>query len=181
MSALLIYWKTLGIIVLLASVIIVSVLNPVARLCFQIIVYLAGSQMYTILDFYYLGQTYIIVYVGAIAILFQFVIMMIPVGGQGSSPALYVIAVGWALMTSWMSSTLLISWISFKSEAMLGMLASPYEACTYFNPNYAISFVYFTDIQTQAYTVYFAYPQAQLLIAVAQWAVQIGIIAITSR
>jgi len=36
--------------------------------------------MYTILDFYFLGLTYIIVYVGAIVIIFLFVIMMIPVG-----------------------------------------------------------------------------------------------------
>ena len=32
--------------------------------------------MFIILDFYFLGLTYIIVYVGAIAILFLFVIMM---------------------------------------------------------------------------------------------------------
>lgn len=44
-----------------------------------IIMYLLGGILLTYLDFYYLGLTYIIIYVGAIAIIFLFIIMMIEV------------------------------------------------------------------------------------------------------
>nr|NP_150360.1 NADH dehydrogenase subunit 6 [Rhizophydium sp. 136]AAK84290.1 NADH dehydrogenase subunit 6 [Rhizophydium sp. 136] len=64
---------TIGI---LSSFLILTSLNPVTRLVLLIIVFIMSAFIYLLLDFYFLGLTYIIVYVGAIAILFLFVIMM---------------------------------------------------------------------------------------------------------
>jgi NADH:ubiquinone oxidoreductase subunit 6 (subunit J) len=52
-------------------------LNTILILAQLLIVFIMASFQFLILDFYYLGLTYIIVYVGAIAILFLFVIMLI--------------------------------------------------------------------------------------------------------
>lgn len=52
-------------------------LNPISRLALQIVIYIMAAFQFQIQDYYFLGLTYIIVYVGAIAILFQFVIMLI--------------------------------------------------------------------------------------------------------
>ena len=50
--------------------------NPIIRLSLQITVFIISACLFLLLDFYFIGLTYIIVYVGAIAILFLFVIMM---------------------------------------------------------------------------------------------------------
>lgn len=62
---------------LISTLLILSSLNPISRLILQIMVFLMSSFQFLILDYYFLGLTYIIVYVGAIAILFLFVIMLI--------------------------------------------------------------------------------------------------------
>ena len=52
-------------------------LSPFAKIAILILMYILGGIILTYLDYYYLGLTYIIVYVGAIAIIFIFVIMML--------------------------------------------------------------------------------------------------------
>ena len=50
--------------------------QPIIRLVLLILIFIKSAFLFLLLDFYFLGLTYIIVYVGAIAILFLFVIMM---------------------------------------------------------------------------------------------------------
>nr|NP_150308.1 NADH dehydrogenase subunit 6 [Spizellomyces punctatus]AAK84237.1 NADH dehydrogenase subunit 6 [Spizellomyces punctatus] len=69
----------IGITGLLSALVVASSLNPIHRIAFLILVFLSGSFLMIILDFYFLGLTYIIVYVGAIMILFLFVIMMVQI------------------------------------------------------------------------------------------------------
>jgi NADH-ubiquinone oxidoreductase chain 6 len=54
-----------------------SQLNSVGRLAQLVVLYLLVSLIYIMLDFTFMGLAYIIVYCGAIAIIFLFVIMMI--------------------------------------------------------------------------------------------------------
>lgn len=70
-------YTTLGILSQMASQIVVSALNPIHRVGYQVVVFLIGAFLFMLLDFYFQGQVYIIVYVGAIAIQFQFIIMMV--------------------------------------------------------------------------------------------------------
>lgn len=70
---------------ILSSFLILGSLNPISRLALLIMVFLMASFQFLILDFYFLGLTYIIVYVGAIAILFLFVIMLIQTDMVGIS------------------------------------------------------------------------------------------------
>ncbi len=50
--------------------------QPITRLVLLIMIFIKSAFLFLLLDYYFLGLTYIIVYVGAIAILFLFVIMM---------------------------------------------------------------------------------------------------------
>ena len=68
----------LGLVGLLSALMIVAALNPVHRIALLVLLFLVGSLLYIVLDYYFLGLTYIIVYCGAIAILFVFVIMLSP-------------------------------------------------------------------------------------------------------
>lgn len=65
----------------------VSAKNPIHRIAAQVQIFQTGSFIFIQLDNYIQGLTYIIVYVGAIAIQFQFVIMLIehPSVGYNSS------------------------------------------------------------------------------------------------
>ena len=58
------------------SFLILMNISPMNKILILIFIYLFSSFILLILDNYFLGLTYIIVYIGAIAILFLFVIMM---------------------------------------------------------------------------------------------------------
>lgn len=63
----------------------ISAKNPIHRIAAQISIFLTGSFIFILLDNYFQGLTYIIVYVGSIAIQFQFVIMLIEQPSVGSN------------------------------------------------------------------------------------------------
>lgn len=69
----------LGTIGLISGFIVMNAKNPIIRIIFQIIIYQIGAFIFMSLNFSFQGQAYIIVYVGAIAILFQFIIMMVKI------------------------------------------------------------------------------------------------------
>lgn len=61
--------------------------QPITRLALLITVFIMSALVLIVLDFYFLGLTYVIVYVGAIAILFLFVIMMAEAHITPNSPS----------------------------------------------------------------------------------------------
>jgi|SRR5689334_19920501 len=76
MSYICFIYYLLGVTGIIAALVVASSL---LRIAFLILVFIAGSAMMILFDFYFLGFTYIIVYVGAILILFLFVIMMVQI------------------------------------------------------------------------------------------------------
>jgi NADH:ubiquinone oxidoreductase subunit 6 (subunit J) len=75
------YWlyeTFLGLIGLCGVLVLIS-RSPINSVLFLCGLYLAGGGIFLLLDHYFLGLTLIIVYVGAIAILFLFTIFMINV------------------------------------------------------------------------------------------------------
>ena len=73
-----------GLAILSASVLAAGATrwqNPIVKLLSLILTFLFSSFILILYDFYFLGLTYLIVYIGAIAILFLFVIMINPTGG----------------------------------------------------------------------------------------------------
>ena len=68
-----------GIFAQISAQIVVSARNPIHRIASQVVLFQIGAFIFMIQDYYFQGQTYIIVYVGAIAILFLFVIMMVQI------------------------------------------------------------------------------------------------------
>lgn len=63
--------------------------SPINSVIYLVMVYLAGGGLFLLMDHTFLGLTLVIVYVGAIAILFLFTIFMINLrANQGSSSSL---------------------------------------------------------------------------------------------
>ncbi len=67
----------INILFIQAVFMIIIVKSPILRVTYLCQVFILGSFIFILLDFYFLGLTYIIVYVGAIAILFIFTIMLL--------------------------------------------------------------------------------------------------------
>lgn len=150
--------------------------------------------MYTILDFYFLGQTYIIVYVGAIAIQFQFVIMMIPIDlNVNNNTKTSSILSSFTFQFIVFLVPLFIQAISqiydlhdntFKSSSTLQSYLDPslsIDVFTYFYPSWSTVYISFIDLHTQANSLYQVYPVSLLLIGIALYATMIGIIAVTAE
>jgi NADH-quinone oxidoreductase subunit J len=66
-------------VTLLAAVMVITVVNPVHSVLFLVLVFLNAAGMLFVLQLEFIPLTFIIVYVGAIAILFLFVVMMLDI------------------------------------------------------------------------------------------------------
>ena len=64
-------------IALIASIMVINAKNPVHSVLFLILVFCNSAGLFILLGVEFLAITFIIVYVGAIAILFLFVVMML--------------------------------------------------------------------------------------------------------
>lgn len=177
-------YSFLCLISIFSALIIVSSLNAIHRVVWLIILFTIGAFMFIILDHYYLGLTYIIVYVGAIAILFLFVIMMVQIK-KTEELSSYGAEVG--LKTKQKKQILLISLLSafwvyvFKKELALPRIISNPDISHYFFPDWSFDFYTFSDIQSIAQLIYMGYPTAIILISLILWTVMIGIIKITMK
>ena len=79
--------------ILLLSVVLFGLLvmvsrSPINSVIYLVLLYLSGGGLFLLMDHTFLGLTLIIVYVGAIAILFLFTVFMINLRVSGSSSTL---------------------------------------------------------------------------------------------
>lgn len=164
---------------------------------------MAGSFIFMLVDYYFQGLTYIIVYVGAIAILFQFVIMMvhIPILSTKTSitysPQFYqtqdketqILTTNIKQKNNNLSFYKIISlgflqasfWFLLRYLQYFFVLDKQMQIGTYFYINWTQEFITLMDIETQGYMTYIGYPIVQIQIGLAQWVVQIGIISICTE
>lgn len=73
------YWifHTLLLSIILWGLLVVTSKSPINAVIYLVLLYLAGGGLFLLMDHTFLGLTLIIVYVGAIAILFLFTVFMI--------------------------------------------------------------------------------------------------------
>lgn len=150
-----------GFVGLLSALVIVAPLNPVHRIALLVLLFLVGSLFYILLDYYFLGLTYIIVYCGAIAILFVFV-MIVTITPLANSLFNYL--------------TIILTGGQFQYQYQFH---SQITIINLFIPNWTIEFLSLTDIYTLAIMVYLAYPTSFIIISIALWVVMIGIMKLT--
>ena len=152
------------------------------RLALLICTFIKIGLDYKILDFYFLGLTYIIVYVGAISILFLFVIMITDTGKTPNSPLLTnKVSNIYGTALSVLFLLLLFSPFTFYfSEAVsLGLESNNSNIQEYYVPSYNSEFLTITDIESLGYILYLGYPIIIVLIGVLLWCVLIGILRIS--
>ncbi len=179
--------------------------QPITRLALLITVFIKSAFILIMLDFTFLGLTYIIVYVGAIAILFLFVIMMAethitpePLGLITETPL---------ILNNQKSEMSLRIPINFKNNenknksqgknlSLLGLISiiiglfftfnffnlftfTQYDIWTYYTLNFSSEFFTFTDIQSLGFLLYLAYPFIIIILGLILWCVLVGILRIS--
>lgn len=152
------------------SLLILNSINPIIRLTFLISVFLSAASLFLFFDFYFLGLTYIIVYVGAIAILFLFIIMM------SDSPS-YFTSYSFPFSHSFFLSGLFLFFGLFFYTA-------PFFSSDFFQfflslPS--IDFLSFTDIQLFGHLLYLTFPLSILFLGLLLFITLIGILRISTH
>ena len=136
--------------------------------------------MQIILDFKFQGLTYIIVYVGAIAILFQFVIKMTDTGRSPLNPISGKRGTNNKGKNYVLILSVLLGGLKVKNQNMLESLESGH-IYNYFISSYSSEFVTYTDIESLGYILYLGYPLITILIGILLQCVQIGILKISRK
>lgn len=181
------------ILSLFSCLFVVLVVNPIVKTFYLILTFTLSSFIMIFLCFNFLGLTYIIVYVGAIMILFLFVIMMVGVSSPGMGlkdiKLIYIKNNVYKFVNSSQKSfniNVLLSFISYVSYFVLIMFSLFIFLYNHFTPFYIsfypiwVNMFYpFTDLQTLGYFLYLCYPICLLLIGIILFIVMIGVIKIT--
>lgn len=84
------YWlfQTLLLSIVISGLLVMVSRSPINSVIYLVMVYLAGGGLFLLMDHTFLGLTLIIVYVGAIAILFLFTVFMINLRASTSASSL---------------------------------------------------------------------------------------------
>jgi NADH-quinone oxidoreductase subunit J len=102
------YWlyQFLLLFIVISGLLVMVSRSPINSVIYLVLVYLAGGGLFLLMDHTFLGLTLIIVYVGAIAILFLFTVFMINLrattGGGSSQLSQFLLLlpalIGWLYM-----------------------------------------------------------------------------------
>jgi NADH-ubiquinone oxidoreductase chain 6 len=141
--------------------------STITRVALVICIYLLSATTFFVIDFPFIGLTYIIVYVGSIAILFLFVIMLIRVSSPSTSNAYESLLVYFSL-----------AFIKYSLLFLAYLFFSPYDVYHFLNPSWDDEFETLTDIHTLGFNLFLAYPIIIITIAIILWIVLIGVICL---
>jgi NADH-ubiquinone oxidoreductase chain 6 len=173
--------------------------QPITRLALLITVFIKSAFILILLDYTFLGLTYIIVYVGAIAILFLFVIMM---AETHITPNTSNIITETPLILDMKETgprnlkkniknskefdnnniivllSLIIGIFLYFNFFNLFKLFEQ-DIWTYYTLNFSSEFFTFTDIQSLGFLLYLAYPFIIIILGLILWCVLVGILRIS--
>jgi len=153
--------------------ILITSVDYMTKLALLIMIFFMSGFIYLILDLRFLGLTYIIVYVGAISILFLFVIKMTQ---AGRSPQLLnnkdkIFRIDFFII---FLSMIFLAFYNKQNNYMPNDFIF-----NYFSSSYSSDFLTKTDIESFAYLLYLGMPLIIVLIGILLWCILIGILRIS--
>lgn len=144
---------------LVGALLLVSSINPIVRLFLLVVIYTQASFQFISQNFPFIGLTYLIVYVGAISILFLFVIMMLEQTNQNQSIQGVILPI---------TTQLVLLYLLEKTE----------DVYTIFNIQWINKIGLLTDIQNLGLFFYQEFGIALVFIGLFLWMIMIGVIAV---
>ena len=151
--------------------------NVIYRVGLQILLEQVGAFLILLLGQNFLGLTYIIVYIGALAIQFLFVIMMLKPSHTPSLPP-YLSLLQVSVFILYQISQ--YYFVSLTPADALSTLGVSYEAITesVITPNWTNCFQEQTDIESMGYMIYVTYPLILVYVGISLLLVLIGIVVV---
>lgn len=187
--------------IFISALVLVTQWDPIQKLIALISLFIFSSFIFIILNFFFLGLTYLIVYIGAIAILFLFVIMMVPLDNWATEgPHLDKVGLKLDYSGSTLTPSILNAgsrgvdsnkWVNYLYYFLIFLLASALAYSfrlvylendmifTYFNVNWSDAVQSYTDIHVLAELLYIKWPLIIVLISYILWLILIGVLWIT--
>ena len=171
MTASLLSFYIFSAVILLSSLMVISSRNPVHSVLFLILAFFNAAGLFVILHAEFLAMILIIVYVGAVAVLFLFVVMMLDFRtGLGKSNILQYMPIGMFVGMVFISE-LIIVLINTKLDLKnIQILTNPLSNFGNLTNTEAIGSILYTD-----YILYFQVSGIILLVAM------VGSIVLTLR
>jgi NADH-quinone oxidoreductase subunit J len=146
-------------LLLISSVFVITSQNAIFSVLFLVLSFLSASCLLFLLKCEFLSLVFILIYVGAIAILFLFVVMMLDLKNNSKKDSLKYLPFGFIIGTVFLTEILLIVKETFKTN--------PYktnDVLYNFYTNWYDKIDSFTEIQTLGQVIYTQYV-LQFLIA----------------
>ena len=177
-----IFFITANIGLFISSIILVTHYDPIKKLLSLIALFLSASFIFISYNFYFLGLTYLIVYIGAIAILFLFVIMMVPLDNWNYSDH----QIKWAISNKtlyyslifFLASLLTITYKLIDLENLHIYQTFGIDTYDWFNP---LTLNLQTDIIILANILFVFWPILIILVSFLLWLILIGILHISMK
>jgi NADH-ubiquinone oxidoreductase chain 6 len=163
--------------IFISALVLVTQWDPIKKLLALISLFIFSSFIFILLNFFFLGLTYLIVYIGAIAILFLFVIMMVPLDNWATDKLHHshshnsAHSLGTYFAIFFLASALAYS---FRLNTMGFDLIF-----AYFNINWSDAVQSYSDIHVLAELLYIKWPLIIVLISYILWLILIGVLWIT--
>lgn len=160
------YWLYQGLLAsaVLGGLCVMTSRSPITAVLCLIAVYLAGGGMFLLLDHPFLGLTLVLVYVGAIAILFLFTVFMINLRADTGSHAL-----------SFRHTALLLP---AAGAGLVWSTGTPSDAGLLFLPDWSHLLVRPHELHVLGDLLFNTYPLALLLVAYLLLVVMVAIVAL---
>lgn len=168
------FTPTLLLAALLSFSLYLLSINPITKLAFLILLFLCSASLFLDLGLPFLGLSYLIVYVGAIAILFLFVIMMIPTFSSNTSRPFPFSYSSFAL--SFLSLYLSIIFLLLNPLPQLSFFYTP----LILNTDWTTLLTLYNDLESFGFHLFLAHSPSIILLAYLLWIVLIGVLSIPS-
>jgi NADH-quinone oxidoreductase subunit J len=171
MTAPLLSFYLFSAVILLSSLMVISSKNPVHSVLFLILTFFNAAGLFVILHAEFLAMILIIVYVGAVAVLFLFVVMMLDVNFTKSKEnVLQYMPFGLFIGVVFVCELIIVLINSKLDLANIQILSNPFANFSNMTNTQALGSVLYTD-----YILYFQLSGVILLVAM------IGSIVLTLR
>lgn len=161
--------------IFISSIVLITHWDPIRKLISLISLFLFSTFIFLLTNFFFLGLTYLIVYVGAIAILFLFVIMMVPLDNWLPSKK----HIDWVNKNKYFYYILIFFLAILLAYSFKLIAIENNMILSYYDLEWANIIHYHTDIQVFGELLYIKWPLITVLISILLWLILIAVLWIT--
>lgn len=161
--------------IFLSAILLVTHWDPIRKLLSLISLFLFSTFLFLLLNFFFLGLTYLIVYIGAIAILFLFVIMMVPLENWLPTQK----QIDWVNKNKFLYYIAIFILASILAYAYKTISLDKFMIFSFYDSNWGDVVNCNTDIQVLANLLYIKWPVVTVLLSIILWLILIGVLWIT--